>query len=586
MGLVLLGLADQGARISGSNPQLPLFWAGILLIVGTGTWHLVGDTASRDERIAIVVTLGLALYLIKVMSSPIGFTLPDEFSHWRTLDEIIHSDHVFAQNPLLPISAVYPGLEAATAAIQSSTGIDTFSLAILVIGGARAITMIALFLIATAITGSSRVAGVASVVYMSNTSFLPFDAQYAYESLALPLAMLAIWSVLRWWRHQGRSVLHAVIAVSAIAATAMTHHLTSLVLLAFLTVWAVLSLGRWGNGRPRWPVVLAAGWAVLANVGWFLTVGDFAIGYLDSVVLGGIEELLSVLTGSSAPKQLFAARAGFVLPVPEMVAAYAAVILLNLALPLMLWHAVWRRRPSSITLVLALAALLYPGSLALRFTAAGSETSQRAAEFLFIALGVLGADWLVGSRPARWRPRGQVLVVSLVLTVFAGGIVSGDPPQGRLPAPYHVAAEQLSIEPQGTDTAAWALEHLGPNNRLVADRTNAKLLGSIGGQYPVTAANEHLGTAYLMFNPTLTDVDLDLMRRAAIRYVVVDLRLSRDVPVYKYYFENAEPDAGRHTTPIPLASLQKFDGMDGVTRIYDSGDIIIYDVRALVDAPH
>ena len=86
-----------------------------------------------------------------------------------------------------------------------------------------------------------------------------------------------------------------------------------------------------------------------------------------------------------------------------------------------------------------------------------------------------------------------------------------------------------------------------------------------------------------MLAQTLGRGELDIMRRAAIRYVVVDLRLARDLPVYGVLFEASEPDAWRHTTPIPLAALQKFDGLRGVTRIYDSGDIIIYDVRGLVD---
>jgi hypothetical protein len=246
-------------------------------------------------------------------------------------------------------------------------------------------------------------------------------------------------------------------------------------------------------------------------------------------------------------------------------------------------HAVHHRRSQSFVIVLGLAALLYPGSLALRFTTAGSETSQRASEYLFLALGLLGADWLVGARSSRVQFRSRRLIAACLLIVFCGGIVAGDPPQGRLPGPYHVAAEQRSIEPEGVDTATWALAQLGPNNRLIADRTNGKLLGSIGGQDPVTQANEHFATAFVMFSSTIGPGELDLLRRAAIRYIVVDFRLAKDPPVYSYYFESAEPGAGNHTTPMPLASLLKFDVLPGVTRIYDSGDIVIYDIRGLVN---
>jgi hypothetical protein len=581
-GLLLAGLADEQARID-APISLPLFWAGILLMVGPSTWRLVAPAPSRNERISIVLILGLALYLVKVMASPIAFSLPDEFSHWRTLDDILSSGHLFADNPLLRISPVFPGLEAATAAARVSSGLGVFPLAMMLIGAARVVTVLSLFLLAATITGSGRVAGIASVIYMANASFLVFEAQFAYESLAIPLAFLAIWAVLCWSRHSGRSVLHGGLALAAIAATAVTHHLTSLVLLTFLATWALVSLVRYRGAKPRWPIVVAAAWAVAVNIVWLATVAGPAINYLRLIVLGGVDELLAVLTGATTGRQLFVPRAGFEVPLPETVVGYAAVALLLLALPFMLLHAVRGRHPPALVVVLVLAAVLYPASLALRFTVAGSETSQRASEFLFLPLGVLGADWLVGSRPSRWRPHGRLIVILALLVVFAGGIVIGDPPEGRLPGPYHVAAEQRSIEPQGTDTAAWALSELGPNNRLIADRTNAKLLASIGSQYPVTSFNQHLGTAYVMFAGRVGPAELDVMRRAGIRYVVVDLRLARDLPVFGVYFESAEPDAGRHTTPIPLAALQKFDGLRGVTRIYDSGDIIIYDVRGLVD---
>jgi len=33
------------------------------------------------------------------------------------------------------------------------------------------------------------------------------------------------------------------------------------------------------------------------------------------------------------------------------------------------------------------------------------------------------------------------------------------------------------------------------------------------------------------------------------------------------------------TAPLPRAGLTKFDGVPGVSRVYDSGDIEIYDMR-------
>ena len=95
------------------------------------------------------------------------------------------------------------------------------------------------------------------------------------------------------------------------------------------------------------------------------------------------------------------------------------------------------------------------------------------------------------------------------------------------------------------------------------------------------AANSHLGTAWVVMDTKLSEADLATLRDGHIDYVVVDLRLAQAPPVYPYYFEQSEPDGGSHTTPVPLVSLQKFDSLPGVLRIYDSGNIIVYDVRGL-----
>jgi hypothetical protein len=538
---------------------------------------------SVTERLGIIVALAIALYLMKVMVSPGAITAPDEFSHLRTLQDILRTTHLFADNPLLQISAIYPGLEAGAASLIVTSGLDSYPVALLVIGAARLLAVLAIFLLARRITHSATAAGVAGIIYMANPSFLAFDVAFSYESLALPLALVAIWATLRWADRGGRSALDAAVALSSIAATAVTHHLTSVVLIAFLVAWAVIGLVRDRGRATVWPIWLAAAFALVCAGLWLLIAGTVAVSYLTTIVGGGVSQLLQILGGVGEARRLFASHAGFVSPLPEIVAAYLAVGLLLLSLPFILVHAIRGRRPSAIVLALAFGALCYPASLALRFTTAGAETSQRASEFVFLSLAILGADWLVGLRRPRFRPPRAVAFVGLLIVV-AGGIVTGNPPISRLPGPYHVAAEQRSIEPEGKAAATWALVQLGPDNRLVADRTNAKLMGSLGLQYPVTSANQHLGTAWAMYAVTLGQTNLDILRQGRIHYLVVDLRLTEDIPEYPYVFEQSEPGAGNHVNPMPLAAVRKWESFQGVTRIYDSGDIIVYDIGGLTNA--
>jgi hypothetical protein len=63
----------------------------------------------------------------------------------------------------------------------------------------------------------------------------------------------------------------------------------------------------------------------------------------------------------------------------------------------------------------------------------------------------------------------------------------------------------------------------------------------------------------------------------ALRFVWVDSRLSKSLPAYGQYFP-VDPRAGKYTHPLPAADLDKFNHVPGVGRIYDSGNIVIYEL--------
>ena len=69
-----------------------------------------------------------------------------------------------------------------------------------------------------------------------------------------------------------------------------------------------------------------------------------------------------------------------------------------------------------------------------------------------------------------------------------------------------------------------------------------------------------------------------------MRYLVVDRRLSTSLPAVGIYFERGETVRGARTRPIEPTLLAKFDRAAGVDRLFDSGDIQIYDVGRLSGA--
>ena len=60
-----------------------------------------------------------------------------------------------------------------------------------------------------------------------------------------------------------------------------------------------------------------------------------------------------------------------------------------------------------------------------------------------------------------------------------------------------------------------------------------------------------------------------------------DRRLSDALPQVGVYIDSGEPGAFAHKKPIPRAALTKFGRAPGVSRVFDSGDIAIYDVAGL-----
>jgi len=205
-GLLLVAIADGAAR-SGDAWAEPLFWLGLLTIFVPLTGRLLLPGPARAERIGLIATLGAVLYLVKVLHSPVNFTFHDEFVHWSNVQNAISTGHLFVRNPVLPVSGDFPGLSSVTAATAQLAGIPIFTAGLIVIGVARLVAVLAIYLLYESVSGSSWVAGIGAALYAANPGFVFFDAQFSYESLALPFAAgqrQACWAELRVLRlHSG-----------------------------------------------------------------------------------------------------------------------------------------------------------------------------------------------------------------------------------------------------------------------------------------------------------------------------------------------------------------------------------------------
>lgn len=594
-GVLLVALGNNAAR-SGTAAAEPLFWAGLVAIYTPIAFRLLSVSASRAERIALVVILSISLFLVKVLYSPLGFVFYDELGWWRATHDLLQSGHPFSSNPLVVTTPGFPGLDLFTAPLAQLARLSIFDSGIIVIGVVRTALLVALFLFFERVTRSTRAAGVAVAVYACNPSFLYFNAQFAYESVALLLGVSLLLVTIRWSESpipiRGRAARGLIGAMALLACTlTVTHHMTSYGILALLIGWAVLNELRPfdpddpGHHSPMHGPALPAILLGVTASAWFAFVaGGVTIDELGDVFSGAIRSGLDLLLGGAGAKTPFRAG-GQTNSFIARVFAVTSILALLLVIPLGL-RKIWRASATDpLQRILAVVAVLYVGTLGLRLTQNGTETSQRASEFVFLGLAFLAAmvvkDVRRPRREAARNRRAPLALAALATVLFVGGFIVGEPPQGRQPGPFLVSAERRSVSAQGLAAAEFAAAELPPDSRVLVDHANATLMGSYGGLDPVARRVRGIPISRVFFDSTFDRAARRVIRAGHIRYIVVDRRLSRSAPVGGYYFTREEPGAFERTQPISRAALAKFSGVRGLRKIYGNGAIAIYDTAGV-----
>jgi hypothetical protein len=607
-GLMMVALGNNAAREEAGDAQI-LFWGGLVLIYAPIALRLL-SSPSRLECMALSMLLGAGLFIVKILYNPAGFIPHDEMGTLRQTWELLETGHFFSANPVVQGYAGYPGLEAVTAALTQISQRSPFVAAMIVIGVARVTLMLALFLFLEQVSRSHRVAAIGVAVYVCNPSFLYFDSQFGYESLALTIGAALLLVSLRWAavttteRSFNRRGLIAAIAVLA-ATLVATHHLTSYALFAFFLTWALLiHVGRrsllssripptaamdpsrepgfrWLDG-PALPALFLAG----AGAFWLIFVaGDVTGSELSNVFTDAFSSVANLISGQSASKTLFSAGNGQTNTTVARLLGVASIIPLLFVIPFGLRRTWLRKGSSALWRALSLVALLYPITLGLRLTQAGTETSQRASEFVFVGLAfVTGLLLNELPRPASAlrRAPGLIAIAAIATIVFLGGFIVGESPVTRQPGPYLVGGESRSVSPEGLAAARFADEHLPPHSRILVDRVNATLLAGLGHLDPVIGQVNGIRVSHVFFSRKYDQEDQAVISEDAIDYIVVDRRFIEEPPVSGFYYEHDEPSGGQ---PISRESLQKFADLEGLDRIYDNGAVAIYDTSVLRSRP-
>jgi O-antigen/teichoic acid export membrane protein len=594
VGVFGMAVAANLGRLGDTGVGAQLLWyAGLVLVFLPAAIRILGRSTPHLERIVAVVSLALVLQVSRLVLNPTMFVFHDEFIHADTLRQIDETGHLFTFNPLLPVSAYYPGLEIVTDAVRSMTGLPVYAAAVLTLLIARLVLVLAIIGVIGAIGGSRRAGAVGALVYLANPQLLFFNSQYSYQSLALPLAVLCVYLVATR-RRGGRWSL--VLPLAATAAVVVTHHLTAVLLLAAYLLWLIAVLARGGRfrthaafrevrdrhltaARDRAALAILTIWGAVVLGLSVLNPGNPLAAYLEAIFGSSSAQLIGLSEGQQ-PKALFSDSAGTG-PMPwEQLLLIASVLLTTASLLVVLGflRTGWRGA-KPLALALGIVGLLYPVVPGGHLTSATAEVGDRASGFVFVGLAAaLGTWWW-----ARHRRRRTTIAFALAATVtFLGSIVLGSgPASGQLPGPYQVSADARSVDADNIAAAQWQATGLPDDSVVYGDRVSGLLAAADGGQRTVLHVSTDLDISQLLLAPTFTSIDVALITKAKLDYLIVDERLSTGLPHQQFYIESGEYGGQDRTKPVSAAALAKFAAVPGVTRVYDNGSLAIYDVRGL-----
>jgi hypothetical protein len=428
-------LARQEASPDPSGWVLALESSGLGLAFASALWFLMCPRLARAVRNTAVVCLGVMTAVQWRVSDPLLLTKGfDEQQHMRTLMDIQSTHGLFQPNPILKVSARYPGLESVTALFHQ-LGLPVVAAAIAVTLVARVVLVLALCDIVEHLTGSSRAGGLAVAVYAVSAPFVFFDSQFAYQTLALPLALAAVALIARArWVDNPRVLLSG--ACVCLIAVVMTHHITSWLTVGFLVVWTITQRG----GQARRRVFYGAAIATAATTVWAMIQWSLLQEYFGPIM----EDWAGQITGGLS-RTPFADSAGKKVVVWEqlLIVSYAAsvtfvslwlVLIWARSIQLRLWPGA-RFKPSRGSTVshsyvngAPLTFLDTTGADVGRRASTDSLRSRRGSQATGFRSPVKRGSPLAKRQPQhdsrRWEPRAVlVLIVAMIPLVFAGRII-------------------------------------------------------------------------------------------------------------------------------------------------------------------
>jgi hypothetical protein len=581
----LVGLLIQVIGYSrgwqGRSGAIGYWFVGYVVIIAPYIAVLCLPQRSTRQRLGAALGLTLTVYASWLLSNPLVATRFDENLHVTTLVGLVGKAEFFQLNSMLPVSPHFPGLELAAAGVHWLTGFPLFACQVIVVVVARITFVTGLFLLTTRVARSARAGGFAVLVYVASPQFYFFNAQFSYQTVALAMVISVLYLLVRAFDSDTERPWRELLAAQAcLAALAITHHLTSWVMLGAL--WTLAGLFALGRERRRFRLTLITAELATAAVAiWSALIAPLLISYIGPIFGEAGSQLIAIMDGGGQRRQVGVAGDGSSAPRWQLAIMASSVLIWAAVLLPAGWRA-WRNRAIGGSLgryfVIALA-ISFPLTQAARFSSAAGEVADRASSFIFLGMAIV-----VGAFLAHTADRVRLILVPVgVIVVLGGTIIGSGPDWQRVPGPYLAGAQQRAIDAETVAAAQWTGRYLPAGSAVAADTTFARLLPNYADVIPVTSLGGYASVTPMFIAERMDQFSLSLILRNDVDFVVVDTRLAGQTPASGCFFDGCG-GYGEAASTVTAAMVEKFEDAPGFELVLD-GPVRIYDVREVRGVP-
>lgn len=598
-GTVVIGLSY---RLSGTGAPSDLyyivFWVGMLVAALPAAGAMIARSSSSSRRFLALCLLAYVTAVPKFLRNPGGPLYHDEYAHWRQAMDVAATGTLGVPNDIIPIVEFYPGTSALTVVLSQLTGMSIWTAGLVIVAVTHFLALIAVLLVIGMILRSVRAGAMGALVYALNPSWLYFDTQYAYESVAiayylwvLAFAVLAARerSTVRRWAFVAGGILVG-------GASVVTHHLTTLALIGTLVLISGAILARrfmWRRvavtatygavppvAHPATWWVITAGVVTIAAT-WLLTVAGLTVLYLSPYAGASVQQLGQMTTNKKAGRQLLAAS---VQPLWERGLSALAPAIIGVICLVGVWI-MWKERrlwPAD-ALAIALFGLVYFPSVLFILAPMGAEGARRSWAFTFIGVALLVAlvfQRKAGSWARRFTDRRRAAaVMTLVALVMIGNVGAGLNDPYRFPGPFRWGTDTNSASAEARSVAEVFGAQAG-RVKVVADRYTRLPLSAFGRIWVATPSYGFPAGELVQSDRDPSRELAEMLAGSQIDYLVVDTRIAQEPAYNGDNFGSSDSLPGRAT---PERNLERLDEVPWASRVITSEHLRVYrlDMRAL-----